>query len=208
MKVAVQDANVLIDLELAGLFEAWFQTGIEAHTTSFIRAELEKGGHRLALSYFTSGQVREHGLTFEELAAVSLLEQEVASKAKFNDCSVLFLAMKLGAMLISGDLALRKAGQQRRVEVRGTLWIFDELVARKVISSGVAAARLEYLRSQDRYFPEAECQTWLKKWRVRAEYIDPALKAAGWGVVEAAAFCANTRSLSGGSKGLAGAALR
>ncbi|HEY5893429.1 MAG TPA: hypothetical protein VIT91_09375 [Chthoniobacterales bacterium] len=94
MKVAVQDANVLIDLELAELFETWFQTGIETHTTSFIRADLEKRGHRLALSYFISGQVREHGLTFEELAAVSLLEQEVASKAKFNDCSVLFLAMK------------------------------------------------------------------------------------------------------------------
>jgi predicted nucleic acid-binding protein len=114
MKIAVQDANVLIDLELAGLFDLWFQTGIETHTTDFIRAELEKGSHVQALAYFESGQVSEHRLTFEEIMAVSELEREIGSKAKFNDCSVLFLALKLDAMLLSGDKALRKAGKANR----------------------------------------------------------------------------------------------
>src|SRR4051794_13505367 len=100
MTIAVQDANVLIDLELAGLFDLWFQVGIETHTTSFIRAELERGSHEQALAYFESGQVREHGLSFEELVQVSTLEHEVGSKAKFNDCTVLFLAMKIEAVLI------------------------------------------------------------------------------------------------------------
>ena len=45
LRIAVQDANVLIDLELAGLFDLWFQTGIETHTTDLIRAELERGEH-------------------------------------------------------------------------------------------------------------------------------------------------------------------
>lgn len=49
MRIAVQDANVLIDLELAGLFDLWFQTGIETHTTDFIRAELK---HLLSLDRF------------------------------------------------------------------------------------------------------------------------------------------------------------
>ena len=101
MKIAVQDANVLIDLELAGLFDLWFQLGIGTHTTDLIKGELEDGGHVQALAYFKSGQVQEHGLSFEELDQVSALEREVGSKAKFNDCSVLFLAVKLDAMLIS-----------------------------------------------------------------------------------------------------------
>lgn len=63
LRIAVQDANVLIDLELAGLFDLWFQTGIETHTTDLIRAELEKGDHQQAIAYFKSGQVIEHGLT-------------------------------------------------------------------------------------------------------------------------------------------------
>ncbi len=164
-RIAVQDANVLIDLELAGLFDLWFQTGIETHTTDFIRAELERGGHHQALTYFESGQVCEHPLSFEEIMAVSELEHEIGSKAKFNDCSVLFLAVKLDAMLLSGDKPLRKAGNKRHIEVHGTLWIFDQLVERRLMPSGVAASKLEHLRSLDRFFPEAECMTRLKRWQ-------------------------------------------
>jgi hypothetical protein len=56
LKIAVQDANVLIDLELSGLFDLWFQAGIETHTTDLIRAELERGTHEQALAYFKSGR--------------------------------------------------------------------------------------------------------------------------------------------------------
>lgn len=165
LKIAVQDANVLIDLEMAGLFDLWFQTGIETHTTDLIRAELEKGDHHQALSYFKSGQVKEHSLTYEEMLEVSELEREVGNKAKFNDCSVLFLSIKLGAMLLSGDKPLRTAGAERQVEVHGTLWIFDQLVERKILSGNVAAAKLEHLRNEERFLPDAECQSRLKKWR-------------------------------------------
>lgn len=165
VRIAVQDANVFIDLEMAGLFEAWFQTGIETHTTDLIREELNDGDHRTAIEYLRSGKIQVHGLDAEEIAQVATLFGEVDSSASFNDCSVLFLAMKLKAALISGDRALRKAAKDREVEVRGTLWIFDELVARQIIPGGVAAEKLEYLRAQDRYFPEAECQNFLRKWR-------------------------------------------
>jgi hypothetical protein len=165
MKIAVQDANVLIDLELAGLFDLWFQTGIETHTTDFIRVELEKGGHVQALAYFESGHVKEHGLTYEEIMVVSELEREIGSKAKFNDCSVLFLALKLDAILLSGDKPLRNAGKEKQIEVHGTLWIFDQLVEMKLLPPGIAASKLEYLRSLDRFFPEAECHVRLKRWQ-------------------------------------------
>ena len=165
MRIAVQDANVLIDLELAGLFDLWFQLGVKTHTTDLIKSELEDGGHVQALAYFESGQIQEHGLSFEELDQVSALERDVGSKAKFNDCSVLFLAMKLDAMLISGDKALRKAGRARQVEVHGTLWIMDQLVAGRVMTGQSAAAKLEHLLSLERYLPAEDCYIRLKKWR-------------------------------------------
>lgn len=164
-RIAVQDANVLIDLELAGLFDLWFQTGIETHTTDLIRGELEKGPHLEALAWFESGHVKTHHLSFEELLAVSELEREIGSKAKFNDCSVVFLALKLDAMLVSGDKALRKAGKERNIEVHGTLWIFDILVEQNLLPDRIAAAKLENLRSLERYFPETECQIRLARWR-------------------------------------------
>lgn len=165
MRIAVQDANVFIDLELADLFDAWFQTGIETHTTTFIREELEAGKHTIALAQFRNGKVHAHDLDFEGMIAVSTMVDELGSRAGFNDCSVLYLAMKLKASMISGDLALRKAGHERHVEVRGTLWIFDELVSRGIIPSVIAAEKLERLRKLDRRFPETECQSRLKKWR-------------------------------------------
>lgn len=165
MKIAVQDANVLIDLELAGLFEPWFRIGIETHTTSLIRLELEKGGHVEALAYFSGGQIHEHRLTFAELAEVGQLEREVRSKARFNDCSVLFLARKLGAMLLSCDKPLRTAARDRHIETHGTLWIMDQLVERGLIPTTVAAAKLDHLRALGRYLPAAECEARLQKWR-------------------------------------------
>jgi hypothetical protein len=165
MKIAVQDANVLIDLELAGLFDPWFQAGVETHTTSLIRLELEMGHHDQALAYFASGQIKEHNLSFEELSEVGRLEREVRSKARFNDCSVLFLARKLDAMLLSCDKALRDAAKVRHIEVHGTLWIMDQLVEKKIIPPAVAAAKLDHLLSLERYLPKTECQARLKKWR-------------------------------------------
>ena len=68
-------------------------------------------------------------------------------------------------MLISGDKPLRKAGKARQVEVHGTLWIMDQLVAGKVMTGDIAAAKLEHLLSLERYLPAEECQIRLKKWR-------------------------------------------
>jgi hypothetical protein len=96
---------------------------------------------------------------------VSELEREIGSKAKFNDCSVLFLALKLDAILLSGDKPLRKAGKEKKIEVHGTLWIFDQLVELKLLPPGIAAAKLEHLRGLDRFFPEAECHVRLKRWQ-------------------------------------------
>ena len=97
MRIAVQDANVFIDLELAGLYDLWLQMGVEVHTTDLIRAELERGEHRISLAYL-SGMV-VHDLSFEELAIIDELKKSVANKAKFNDCSVLYLAEKLKVTL-------------------------------------------------------------------------------------------------------------
>jgi len=164
MKIAVQDANVFIDMEVASLFDPWFQLGIETHTTDFIRAELEKGNHHVALRYFKTQQVKEHTSSFDELVQIAALETEVQNKAKFNDCSVLFLAMKLDAMLLSGDKALRHAAKVRHVETHGTLWMIDQLVIRGIISAEIASEKVSFLLSSNRYLPKTQCEQFIRKW--------------------------------------------
>jgi YD repeat-containing protein len=164
MKIAIKDANIFIDLEIAGLFDLWFQLGIETHTSVFIREELDAGGHEQALAYFESGQVVCHEFEFEEIVQVEALMLQVNKAAGFNDCSVLYLAEKLRVPILSGDNALRRSAEKRGVEVKGTLWVFDQLVSRKMLIPSVAAQKLRHLVREERRLPEVECRSRIERW--------------------------------------------
>lgn len=165
LRVAVQDANILIDLELAGLFDLWLQMGVETHTTDLIRAQLRRGGHTVAQAYIASGQVCCHELAIEDLAEVAALMNEVPVGPDLGDCSVLWLSEKIDCMMLTGDAALRKAGSKRSIEVHGTLWILDRLVERKLLTGVIAASKIENLLSLGRRLPEKECRTRIQRWR-------------------------------------------
>ena len=57
--------------------------------------------------------------------------------------SCYFLAKERGWGLLTNDGALRKSGQQSKLEVRGVLWILDELEAHALLSSIPLADALE-----------------------------------------------------------------
>ncbi|MCH6255638.1 hypothetical protein MLD52_03710 [Puniceicoccaceae bacterium K14] len=171
MKVAVQDANILIDLELSGLLDLWFQLGIETHTTNLVCRELRKGSHIQALSYVKNGSILETIISFEDLLEVDRIHRSFEPKgAGVVDASVLFLAMQKGAMLLTGDKPLRHEAEVKyRIEVHGTIWILDQLVLKGVIQGVVAADKLEYLigltGEQKRRLPRKQSSEYIAKWR-------------------------------------------
>lgn len=168
MKVAIQDANILIDLETAGLFDLWLQVGIETHTSDLVRWELDRGNHVQALSYLDSGAIHCHALDEDELAAVEGLHAEVGGGVSLVDCSVIYLAERLGAMLLSGDKALVRMARDRQVEGHGTLWLFDLLVNRSVLMPRLAAAKLKHLLASGRFLPKPECEARITRWGGRS----------------------------------------
>lgn len=165
VKIAVKDANILIDLDVAGLLDLWFQLGIETHTTAFVREEIDQEEHRELMSHFGSGNIIVHELEFAELVTIEGLMQEVNRAAKFNDCSVLYLAEKLNTALLTGDGALRKSATRRGIEVMGTLWVFDQLIDAGLLSQTTAAAKLLTLVEVGTYLPRQECEKRLKQWQ-------------------------------------------
>ncbi len=164
-KVAVQDANLLIDLELAQLFDVWFKLGIETHTTSFVARELRLGDHLVALSYVESRHIVSHDLDASEVGAVVNLRMSVGGGLSLTDCSVLYIADKLGALVPTGDAALRDASHDRHVPVHGTLWIMDILVDNGLIGMAIAAAKLELLLNAGRRLPKEACKERIERWR-------------------------------------------
>jgi len=169
MRIAVKDANVFIDLESMGILDLWFQLGHKTITSSFVVVELENGGHANALASINDGQVFEAVISNEEMEEFEKLQQACAPLGLgMTDVSVLFLAIREDAMLLSGDKPLRQQAKLRMVEVHGTLWIMDQLVDSGLLAKKVAAQRLKSLLLQtgreQRYLPKSDCHARITRW--------------------------------------------
>jgi len=84
---------------------------------------------------------------------------------EIEDAGACLLAIALDALLLTGDMELRLLAGARKVEVHGTLWIFDRLVEKRLIKPKDAADKLEFLLTQDRYLPRKVCEERIQKWR-------------------------------------------
>lgn len=168
MRIAIQDANILIDLELAGLFDSYFELRIETHTSDFIVQELRQGGHEAALSHIRADRIRMHEFTEPQLSKIVALYEEVQSGPDLADCSVLYLARELDATLLTNEKPLRKAAGKRCIEVHGTLWILDRLVETKLLAPAEAAACIKRLLAANRYLPKSACNERLRNWEGEA----------------------------------------
>ncbi len=167
MKIAIKDANVLIDMEVAELFDLWFQLGHETMTTDLIDAELRKGRHQRALDYIKAGHIKVEPCSPDFLSDALGLMKEIGGGLSIQDGSVLLLAMQRDAMLLSGDKPLRIAANARQIEVHGTLWIFDQLVESRLMRKAIAAQKLSHLFESDRYLPAQACSERIRKWSAR-----------------------------------------
>lgn len=164
MKIAVQDSNILIDLELSGLLGAWFQLGIETHTTDLILNQVREGGHAEVLANAASGRLRVHRSSAESLMkAVELVASNPG--VDLEDGSVCILALELDASLLTGDRRLRDLAHAKQIDVHGTLWMLDQLVNSGWLSATMACESLERLLGLDRYLPRADCIKRLTAWR-------------------------------------------
>ncbi|NJK90459.1 MAG: hypothetical protein HC904_00690 [Blastochloris sp.] len=164
MKIAVQDANILIDLELSGTLGIWFDLGIETHTTDLILAQIQKGGHSGVLAFAASRRLFIHETTPQILAesAQCLFDHP---DLEIEDAGAYLLAVALRALLLTGDKELRLLAEARCVEVHGTLWIFDRLIEKGLLKPKDAAEKLESLLAQDRYLPKVLCSDRIKTWQ-------------------------------------------
>lgn len=168
MKVVVQDASVLIDLADAGILDAWFSVGIETLTTGLAWREVNRRSQKSRIR-----KIREvNGLevvktSAETMTEIVALKQALPSAISLQDVSVLQLAEARGAILLAGDELLRKCAKARSIEVRGMLWVLDELIVRETLSPSGAADALERLLRGNARLPREECDQRLRRWRTK-----------------------------------------
>jgi hypothetical protein len=110
----------------------------------------------------TLPQIEKEQLLSSGLEVIELGGEAVARAAKYfnshrplhlNDCFALALAEDIeDAILLTGDSALRRISKGKGVEVRGILWVTDELEARGTVALKSIYDALYYLEQDPLVF--------------------------------------------------------
>jgi len=111
------------------------------------------------------GKLRQH--SFESDAITEILEyrNRYSSRLSFPDCSCIYLARNLSAMLLTGDRPLSNAARENDITVHGTLWVFDQLIISGLMNHKTGSIKLAKLMSINRRLPVSECKKRLSRWK-------------------------------------------
>ena len=162
MKVAIQDANILMDLANGDLLEAWFSLGIETHTTDLVIAEITHPAQKKAVALcLRRKQLLVH--SFDGVALAEVITFSQSHGISPSDASALRLAMELEATLLTGDGRLRKVADSK-VSIGGLLKILDLLADGKCLSPKQLAIGLRKALTMGCFLPADECEKRLKLW--------------------------------------------
>jgi hypothetical protein len=169
MPLLISDANILIDMEAGDLQELMFRLPHEFAVPDLLfEDELsEQHTHLLGLG------LRTMALNADVVRRAVELAAKYRRPSRY-DLMALALAESAGCPLLTGDEALRKAAEaeiairttqaQPAIEVRGTLWLVEELVRTRLISVSEARQGYARMKAQGRRLPWSVAEQRLKPW--------------------------------------------
>lgn len=166
MNVVVTDANVLIDLCELGMLNAFFALPYDMHVVESVWEELAEDQQLMYKPFISNGNFSVIAQTEIDLFEVDKIKQ-AKNQLSIPDCSSLVYAKVINGILLTGDKNLRTTAKAKEVEVRGHLWVFDEMVRTKVLSSKNAIDKLNELRTTVNPklgLPQSDCDLKIKAW--------------------------------------------
>lgn len=151
--LCVADSNIWVDLHFGRLVEKAFSLPFRFAVPDVIIDELKRpsGSDLVALGLRVEELSGELVLTVADLAAHYL-------RPSRQDLFALVLAEALGAILLTGDGALRDAAREIGVEVHGTIWHLDQMVTRRIIDGRERAQALKLMMDSGSRLPKDEVE--------------------------------------------------
>lgn len=143
VKIAVTDANIFIDLYDLGLTKSFFNLELEVHTTSSVLYELYSEQQEILQAYQSVGRLEVHNL--QEQDFIEIYNENYPKSLSEADKSVLHLANKINACVLSSDKTLRNCAKNKEIEYHGMIWIFDKFVETTILTPKEAKAKLNQL---------------------------------------------------------------
>ncbi|MCK9234366.1 MAG: hypothetical protein WCR58_10810 [Bacteroidales bacterium] len=143
IKVAVTDANIFIDLYDLGLTKSFFNLELEVHTTSAVLYELYSEQQEVLKAYQSVGKLSVHNL--QEQDFIEIFNEKYPKSLSEADKSILHVANKINACVLSSDKILRNYAKNKKIEYHGMIWIFDKFVETATLSQKEALIKLNQL---------------------------------------------------------------
>lgn len=135
MRIAITDACIFIDLHNLKLTNLLFSLDVYN--------ELYSQQQDILSAFHSVGKLTIHNLSAED--RINMQKNNYPKSLSENDKTVLFLAEKIDAMVLSSDKAVRTCAKKKSIEYHGMLWVFDRLVDCGSLSALDAASKLESL---------------------------------------------------------------
>jgi predicted nucleic acid-binding protein len=162
----VNDANILIDLLKIDLLDSFFQLDFDFHVTDIVYSEIQEENSDKLEICIESKLLTKQCFQFEDLVEIQKV-RDYNPALSIADCSCLYLAKKLDAMLLTGDGALRRVAEKQEIPVHGILWVLDEIISCGLLAKVEVRNKLIQLIEQNQRLPLHECQKRIKAWKPR-----------------------------------------
>lgn len=162
-RIAIQDANILIDLIRTGLLDQCMNLPYEFATTTLIFEELHALQQEEIKVHIAKGKFSTIMIADEDLASIQNLAAN-DSKLSEQDWSGLYFAEKSKGILLTGDKWVRMRAESRNIEVHGTLWILDMLIDFDIVPKDIACEFLEKLINTNSRLPVGDCRKRRELW--------------------------------------------
>jgi predicted nucleic acid-binding protein len=143
MKIAITDACIFIDLYELGLTVPFFSLDIEVHTSIDVINELYESQQQMLKAFQSVEKLTVHIIS--EADKIEILSSSYPKSLSDSDKTVLYLAVKLNAMIISSDKTIRNSAKNNSINYHGMIWIFDQLVKQNLITKSAASTKLKQL---------------------------------------------------------------
>ena len=143
VKVAVTDACIFIDLHDLGLTNSFFSLDLEVHTTFAVLCELYSEQQQILKAYQSVARLTVHNLQEHDFIEIHM--EKYSKSLSETDKSVLHIANKMNACVLSSDKTLRNYAKNKSIECHGMIWIFDKFVETSVLTKKEAVNKLTQL---------------------------------------------------------------
>jgi len=160
MRLLISDANIFIDMVSGGLLEAMFRLPYRFAVPDVLYEE-ELAAHHPDLP--------DLGLQVLELSpdgiidVQALLSRYASEGVTRDDVFALALARQEDCPLLTGDRALRNAGEEEQLEVHGTLWLVEAMFKLDIVSGQTVRQAYEAMVADRRRLPWDEVEGQLQR---------------------------------------------